>query len=92
MSYVLMSDSLKPCLFFDCVLVIVSLVTLGLFVHCRHPDIKMSLRLDTRCRFSHLFLQNPTEVTFFFYSQLWFLFVILKLELSYFQQFTLLAH
>lgn len=28
MSYMLISDLLKPCLFFDCVLVIVSLVTL----------------------------------------------------------------
>lgn len=40
MSNVLISDLLKPCLFFDCVLVIVSLVTLkGSLPPCSHLDV-----------------------------------------------------
>lgn len=42
MSHVLISDLLKPCLFLDYVLVIVSLVTLKrLSVPCSHLDVKV---------------------------------------------------
>lgn len=42
MSRVLITDLLKPCLFFDCVLVIVSLVTLkGSLPPCSHLDVKV---------------------------------------------------
>ena len=54
MSYMLISDILKPCFFFDCVLVIVSLVTLkGSLSPAAAFDVKV---IESAVQHGHTFL------------------------------------